>query len=93
MTEDFEKEKEIEEKLKKYKTLLQNNFIKLLEEGKKADQKRSENIAKEKDPEKKKRLEQENIQEKMNLAKRLKEAREDLENKITSYEKQLRQNK
>ena len=29
----------------------------------------------------------------MNLAKRLKEAREDLENKITSYEKQLRQNK
>ena len=93
MTIDTEKEKEIEDKLQKYKAQLNSNFIKLLEEGKRDDQIRYNIISNEKDPVKKKKLEEENAKEKMNLAKRLKEAREDLENKIIAYEKELRKNK
>ena len=44
MTIDTEKEKEIEDKLQKYKAQLNSNFIKLLEEGKDDNDEQPENI-------------------------------------------------
>ena len=91
-TIEVDKEKEIENKVNEYKNELHNNFMKILEDGKIADDKRNEEIEKETDPEKKKKLQQENMQEKLLLAKKLKQAKEDMEIKISSYERQLKEN-
>ena len=90
---DPEKEKEIEAKVNEYKNELHNNFLKILEEGKKADEKRNEEIKNESDPEKKKKMEQENMQEKLLLAKKLKQVKEDMEIKVSAYEKKLKEEK
>ena len=93
LTIDANDDKDIENKVNEYKLQLNNNFMKLLEEGKKADQQRTENIQKEIDPLRKRKLEQESMQEKKNLAKRLKEIKEDMEIKILAYEKKLSEKK
>ena len=84
-------EKEIETKVEQYKAQLNNNFLKVLEDGRIADEKRYEKIEKEKDPKKREKLEQENMKEKINLAKKLKEIKEDMEIKISEYEKKLKE--
>ena len=93
LTIDVNDDKDIENKVNEYKLQLNNNFMKVLEEGKKADQQRTENIQKEIDPLRKRKLEQESMQEKKNLAKRLKEIKEDMEIKILAYEKKLSEKK
>lgn len=93
LTIDINDDKDIENKVNEYKLQLNNNFMKVLEEGKKADQQRTENIQKEIDPLRKRKLEQESMQEKKNLAKRLKEIKEDMEIKILAYEKKLSEKK
>ena len=93
LTIDINEDKDIENKINEYKLQLNNNFMKVLEEGKKADQQRTENIQKEIDPIRKRKLEQESMQEKKNLAKRLKEIKEDMEIKILAYEKKLTEKK
>ena len=93
MTIDINEDKDIENKINEYKLQLNNNFMKVLEEGKKADQQRTENIQNEIDPIRKRKLEQESMQEKKNLAKRLKEIKEDMEIKILAYEKKLTEKK
>ena len=93
LTIEVNEDKDIENKINEYKLQLNNNFMKVLEEGKKADQQRKENIQKEIDPIKKRKLEQESMQEKKNLAKRLKEIKEDMEIKILAYEKKLSEKK
>ena len=93
LTIDINEDKDIENKINEYKLQLNNNFMKVLEEGKKADQQRTENIQKEIDPLRKRKLEQESMQEKKNLAKRLKEIKEDMEIKILAYEKKLTEKK
>ncbi len=92
LTIELDKEKEIENKVNEYKNELHNNFLKILEDGKIADDKRNQEIENETDPEKKKKLQQENMQEKLLLAKKLKQVKEDMEIKISSYEKQLKEN-
>ena len=84
-------DKEIETKVEQYKAQLNNNFLKVLEDGRIADEKRYAKIEKEKDPKKREKLEQENMKEKINLAKKLKEIKEDMENKISEYEKKLKE--
>ena len=93
LTIDINEDKDIENKINEYKLQLNNNFMKVLEEGKKADEQRTENIQKEIDPLRKRKLEQESMQEKKNLAKRLKEIKEDMEIKILAYEKKLTEKK
>ena len=65
--------------------------MKILEDGKIADDKRNKEIENETDPEKKKKLQQENMQEKLLLAKKLKQYKEDMEIKVSTYEKQLKE--
>ena len=87
----IELDKDIETKVEQYKAQLNNNFLKILEDGRIADEKRYEKIEKEKDPKKKENLEQENMKEKIHLAKKLKEIKEDMEIKISEYEKKLKE--
>ena len=88
---EIDVDKEIESKVEQYKAQLKNNFLKVLEEGRIADEKRCQKIEKEKDPKKKEKLEQENMKEKVNLAKKLKEIKDDMEIKVSEYEKKLKQ--